>query len=111
MQLLSGFLGLYFYKMTFFSQLCTRNRGRRTSSASTGAYSLSQNYQLGENLLSMRLILPLDVSYALLYSLYSLLVLLIRFQRSQLSKSRYIFYYDCAMLVSHRAHNRCRFNF
>ena len=63
-------------------------------------YSLSRNYQLNENTVAMRLILPLDISYALLYILYISIVLVIRAFKSQLSNARYAVYYNSVDTVN-----------
>ena len=44
----------------------------------TAGYSLSRNYQVQENVLAMRLVLPLDLCHALVYSVYVLAVSVIR---------------------------------
>jgi hypothetical protein len=48
------------------------------SSSNTIAYSLSRNYQLNENALAMRLILPLDTAYAIIYAIFTVLVIINR---------------------------------
>jgi hypothetical protein len=73
---------------------------RIRSRANPRGYSLSRNYQLNENALVMRLILPLDVAYALLYSLYIASTMLIRAYKPLLSFGDYIFLYNLADTVS-----------
>jgi hypothetical protein len=63
-------------------------------------YSLSRNYQLNENRLAMSLILPLDIFYAALYSIYTSMILLIRAYQPVLSPADYIFYYNLANTVN-----------
>jgi len=41
----------------------------------------------------MRLILPLDIAYAMLYSVYIVLVVIVRDNKSALSLNDYTFYY------------------
>jgi hypothetical protein len=62
-------------------------------------YSLSRNYQLNENVLTMQLILPLDVFYACFYSLHIASVIVIRSFRFELSNRDYVFYYYLADTV------------
>jgi hypothetical protein len=69
-------------------------------------YSLSWNYQIKENVLAMHLILPLDLSYVLFYSLYNGLVILIRGLESGMSGPDYYFYYDMANMVRGRGMSR-----
>lgn len=45
---------------------------------SIDGYSLSRNYQTKENVLAMRLILPLDLCHALLFSIYMAIMLILR---------------------------------
>ncbi|KAL3116567.1 hypothetical protein niasHT_001051 [Heterodera trifolii] len=54
------------------------------NSAEFGNYSISRNYQIHENLLTMRLIFPLDISYAILFGIFLLFGLVFRFYRSQM---------------------------
>jgi hypothetical protein len=73
------------------SSFCSRHYGN---------YSLSRNFQLNENALAMRLILPLDVAYALLYTAFNVLVVVIRAQRYGLTNAQYSFYYNALNTVS-----------
>ena len=62
-------------------------------------YSLSENYQLNESLLSMRIIFPLDISYALTFGLYMLGSVLLRYQREKLNMVEYVSYYYTLLTV------------
>ncbi|KAL3074286.1 hypothetical protein niasHS_015116 [Heterodera schachtii] len=55
------------------------------NSAEFGNYSISRNYQIRENLLTIRLILPLDISYAILFGIFLLFGLIFRFYRDLLN--------------------------
>ena len=71
--------------------------GRTNANSS---YNLSRNYQLNENAATLRLILPLDFSYALLYPVYIALVLVIRSYKSSMSTVDYAFYYHMTNTAS-----------
>jgi hypothetical protein len=62
-------------------------------------YSLRKIYQLNENLSSMQLILPLDFSYALLFGLYMIGGIVLRYNQHQLSIIQYTGYYYTIMTV------------
>nr|CAD2182945.1 unnamed protein product [Meloidogyne enterolobii] len=62
-------------------------------------YSLSANYQLNENLLAMRFILPLDASYALFFGLYLISVAVLRIYRDKLGDVNYISFYCLATML------------
>jgi hypothetical protein len=61
------------------------------SRKNASSYNLSLSYQLNENALAMRLILPLDLSYALLYPIFVCLTIVVRGHKSSLSLSDYNF--------------------
>uniref|UniRef100_A0A914L2F7 Uncharacterized protein n=1 Tax=Meloidogyne incognita TaxID=6306 RepID=A0A914L2F7_MELIC len=61
-------------------------------------YSLSANYQLNENLLAMRFILPLDASYALFFGLYLISVAVLRIYRDKIGDVNYISFYCLATM-------------
>ena len=67
--------------------------------SSVSDYSLSTSFQLNENILSMRLILPMDIAYATIYLLYNALVVLLRSYKEELSIATYVFYYNIINLV------------
>ncbi|KAL3098322.1 hypothetical protein niasHT_021594 [Heterodera trifolii] len=75
------------------------------NSAEFGNYSIIRNYQIRENLLTMRLILPLDISYAILFGIFLLFGLVFRFYRSQMTKEIYVSVYNSAttLLLLHSA--------
>ena len=62
-------------------------------------YSLSKNYQLKENLLSMRLILPLDAAFVLLFCVYVVTGFFLRLYKDKISPLHYISYYYIAQMV------------
>nr|CAD2154545.1 unnamed protein product [Meloidogyne enterolobii] len=62
-------------------------------------YSLSTSFQLNENILSMRLILPMDIAYATIYLLYNALVVFLRSYKEELSIATYVFYYNIINLL------------
>ncbi|KAF7632443.1 hypothetical protein Mgra_00008138 [Meloidogyne graminicola] len=62
-------------------------------------YSLSANYQLNENLLLIRYILPLDASYALFFGIYLIIVVLVRIYRDVIGDVNYISFYSLASMV------------
>nr|CAD2186738.1 unnamed protein product [Meloidogyne enterolobii] len=57
-------------------------------------YNLSKSFQLNENILVMRLILPMDIAYATIYLIYNALVVLIRIYKDRISPTNYVFYYS-----------------
>ncbi|CAK5079468.1 unnamed protein product [Meloidogyne enterolobii] len=57
-------------------------------------YNLSKSFQLNENILVMRLILPMDIAYATIYLIYNALVVLIRIYKDKISSTNYVFYYS-----------------
>ena len=75
------------------------NRRIRRQSNKFEAYNLSRNYQLNENALAMRLIMPLDVLYALLYSIFTAMTMIIRAYKPMLTIADYVFYYALANTV------------
>jgi hypothetical protein len=66
---------------------------------SFGHYSLGKNFQIKENLLAMRLILPLDVSYVFIYATYLVLSILIRMNQTALSMEDFFAYISDASTV------------
>nr|CAD2178830.1 unnamed protein product [Meloidogyne enterolobii] len=82
--------------MTAFSdwRITIMNRRIQELRARATDYSLSISFQLNENLLSMRLILPMDIAYATIYLLYNALVVLLRSYRYELTAATYVFYYN-----------------
>jgi len=60
---------------------------------------LSLNFQLNENIMAMRLILPLDIAYATIYLLCNALILLLRFYKDDISLANYVFYYSAINTV------------
>uniref|UniRef100_A0A914N925 G_PROTEIN_RECEP_F1_2 domain-containing protein n=1 Tax=Meloidogyne incognita TaxID=6306 RepID=A0A914N925_MELIC len=70
------------------------NRKIKNLNKNSAKYSLSQNFQLNENTLSMRLILPLDLSYALFYSFYIVFAIILRAYKSSMPISQYILFYN-----------------
>lgn len=62
-------------------------------------YSLSRNYQLNENALAMRLIMPLDILYAILYSIYTATTMLIRAYKPVLTIVEFIHYFLLTNMV------------
>uniref|UniRef100_A0A914I0J7 G-protein coupled receptors family 1 profile domain-containing protein n=1 Tax=Globodera rostochiensis TaxID=31243 RepID=A0A914I0J7_GLORO len=81
------------------------NQKQLNRSAKYGNYSVSKNYQMRENLLTIRLILPLDISYAIFFGIFLLIGLAIRFYRLQMSKGDYVAIYNSAitLLLLHSA--------
>ena len=79
----------------------TLKNGIHLFSKTSTSYSLSRNFQLIENTLAMRLIFPLDVFYALLYTVFTALTIVIRSvkDKDEVTKADYIFYYYNANLV------------
>jgi hypothetical protein len=65
-----------------------------------GHYSLGKNFQIKENLLAMRLILPLDISYVFIYATYLILTILIRINQTVLSAEDFFTYLRDATTVS-----------
>jgi len=63
-------------------------------------YSLSRNFQLNENALAMRLILPLDAAYALIYTIFTILVILLRYNKPTMSTLQFTTYYIFINTVS-----------
>jgi hypothetical protein len=63
-------------------------------SQSFADYSLSRNYQLQENAFAMRLVLPLDISYALFYTLFVAFSTYLRAYRSSLTPADFTHYFD-----------------
>ena len=57
-------------------------------------YSLSRNFQLGENILTMRMILPIDLTYALGTVLGQSLAICIRMFRAKLNDQQFMLMYD-----------------
>uniref|UniRef100_A0A1I8B6M3 G_PROTEIN_RECEP_F1_2 domain-containing protein n=1 Tax=Meloidogyne hapla TaxID=6305 RepID=A0A1I8B6M3_MELHA len=70
------------------------NRKIKNLNKNPTKYSLSRNFQLNENTLSMRLIFPLDLSYALFYSLYIGIVLVLRAYKYLMPLTQYILLYN-----------------
>ena len=62
-------------------------------------YSLSRNFQLNENALTMRLILPLDIFYALLYTVYQGITIGIRSSKPYISQDNYILIFTAVNTV------------
>nr|CAD2177527.1 unnamed protein product [Meloidogyne enterolobii] len=81
------------------------NRKIKNLTKNSAKYSLSQNFQLNENTLSMRLILPLDLSYALFYSFYIVFAIILRAYKSSMPLTQYILFYnvDDTFLFVHTA--------
>jgi hypothetical protein len=65
-------------------------------------YSLSRNYQLNENNLSMSIIFPLDSSYAIIFGIYQILSMVDRYAYSsgQIDAVGYMSYYAPIMTVN-----------
>jgi hypothetical protein len=70
------------------------NKQIRHISTKSSEYSLSRNYQVNENALAMRMILPLDLSYAALYTVYIAIVILIRAKKPFLTIPQYCIYFN-----------------
>ncbi|KAF7635236.1 hypothetical protein Mgra_00005351 [Meloidogyne graminicola] len=70
------------------------NKKIRMLSKNSIKYNLSHNFQLNENIISMRLIFPLDLSYAIFYSFYIIIVLILRAYKSSMSLTQYVLLYD-----------------
>uniref|UniRef100_A0A914NRH8 Uncharacterized protein n=1 Tax=Meloidogyne incognita TaxID=6306 RepID=A0A914NRH8_MELIC len=70
------------------------NRKIKNLNKNSAKYSLSQSFQLNENTLSMRLILPLDLSYALFYSFYIVFAIILRAYKSSMPITQYILFYN-----------------
>uniref|UniRef100_A0A183C7Q1 G protein-coupled receptor n=1 Tax=Globodera pallida TaxID=36090 RepID=A0A183C7Q1_GLOPA len=62
-------------------------------------YSLSRNYQTNENILTMRIIFPLDLSYTIFFSIFNILSGYIRIKREQFGILMYIRTYEAITLV------------
>lgn len=62
-------------------------------------YSLSRNYQTNENILTMRIIFPLDFSYTIFFSIFNILSGYIRIKREQFGILVYIRTYETITLV------------
>uniref|UniRef100_A0A1I8BK99 G_PROTEIN_RECEP_F1_2 domain-containing protein n=1 Tax=Meloidogyne hapla TaxID=6305 RepID=A0A1I8BK99_MELHA len=75
-------------------QIKRLNRRLRKRRDRIPRYNLSLNFQLNENIMAMRLILPLDIAYATIYLLYNSLVILLRFYKDEISSANYVFYYS-----------------
>ena len=89
-------LNLLFVLLTSFGdwRITAWNRRIHVSDKYDGfvGYSLSRNYQVQENVIAMRLILPLDVCNALLYSLYAAAIIALRANFSTGSLSMHDFH-------------------
>ncbi|KAF7631199.1 hypothetical protein Mgra_00008573 [Meloidogyne graminicola] len=64
-------------------------------------YNLSLNFQLNENILAMRLILPMDIAYATIYLLYNIIASLLRSYKEDLSIANYVFYYNTTNMLQY----------
>ncbi|KAI3415660.1 hypothetical protein GPALN_005253 [Globodera pallida] len=62
-------------------------------------YSLSRNYQTNENILTMRIIFPLDLSYTIFFSVFNILSYYIRSKRQEVGQIVYMQTYDAFILV------------
>ncbi|KAL3074466.1 hypothetical protein niasHS_015296 [Heterodera schachtii] len=71
-------------------------RLNRVGNGPSTEYNLSLKYQINENILSMMLIIPLDLLYALIYPIYNVIVLVLRAYRQMLSTANYVSYYHMA---------------
>nr|CAD2178456.1 unnamed protein product [Meloidogyne enterolobii] len=80
-------------------RITVTNRRIQELRSSVSDYSLSTSFQLNENILSMRLILPMDIAYATIYLLYNALVVLLRSYKEELSIATYVFYYNIINLL------------
>ncbi|KAL3093348.1 hypothetical protein niasHS_005862 [Heterodera schachtii] len=65
-------------------------RLKRAFSNKVQDYSLSRNYQTNENILTMRIIFPLDFSYTIFFSIFNILSGYIRIKREQFGILVYI---------------------
>uniref|UniRef100_A0A183BS33 G protein-coupled receptor n=1 Tax=Globodera pallida TaxID=36090 RepID=A0A183BS33_GLOPA len=76
----------------------------RNRSIGQTVYSVSANFQMNENLMTMRLILPLDISYAILFGIYLLIGIILRYS-NQMSNTNYVAFYRIAatLLLLHSA--------
>jgi len=76
---------------------------KKPAAAAVGAavkYNLSEKYQLRENMVAMRLSLPLDFGNLLTVMLFNILQLLIRTFQTQLGPTRYYYCYNLDYCVS-----------
>ncbi|KAL3105280.1 hypothetical protein niasHT_029739 [Heterodera trifolii] len=55
-------------------------------------YNLSLNYQINENTQAMLVIFPIDISFAIIYPIHNVLVILIRAYRSAFTKADFVSY-------------------
>uniref|UniRef100_A0A183C7Q0 Uncharacterized protein n=1 Tax=Globodera pallida TaxID=36090 RepID=A0A183C7Q0_GLOPA len=62
-------------------------------------YSLSRNYQTNENILTMRIIFPLDLSYTIFFSVFNVLSYYIRSKRQEVGQIVYMQTYDAFILL------------
>lgn len=62
-------------------------------------YSLSRTYQTNENILTMRIIFPLDFSYTIFFSVFNILSGYIRIKREQFGILVYIRTYEAITVV------------
>jgi hypothetical protein len=82
-------------------QNVSANNNRSNSNAGLG-YSLSEHFQIRENIVAMRLILPIDALYGLMYSVYMVGAVFVRslYAQAKITAIDYSFYYDLLNSVS-----------
>ncbi|KAL3118836.1 hypothetical protein niasHT_008183 [Heterodera trifolii] len=73
------------------------NKRLRNRVSDHWSYSVSTNYQVKENLTVMRLVLPLDISYAILFGIYLLIGIILRRFRVEMSEINYVAFYNAAV--------------
>uniref|UniRef100_A0A915CXS5 G-protein coupled receptors family 1 profile domain-containing protein n=1 Tax=Ditylenchus dipsaci TaxID=166011 RepID=A0A915CXS5_9BILA len=73
-----------------------RNNKKRGS-----AYDLNKRYQINENVVTMRLILPLDIAFALFFSIYMASTLVLRSARSSLTPGQFYSIFNIASSLLH----------
>nr|CAD2177644.1 unnamed protein product [Meloidogyne enterolobii] len=67
---------------------------------STINYSLSKSYQAKQNILLMKIIFPLDFSYSIVFALFNIMVIILRYNREEYGLLFYVRTYDSIILVN-----------
>ena len=63
-------------------------------------YNLSRNYQIKENLVIMKLVLPVDIAFSIFFTLYLAGSTFVRLDKAQMTQVQYTTYYESIYCVS-----------